>query len=227
MSADLPTESTMGGWVREKMAVVLDHLVRLADTAKHAETPDWYRRNLRQSLQPAIASALEVLLWSQRSEHYMAVDLHTRAPEHGASGAAAARNELGIARPIYGGERAVDLDDSDDRKLASDEATPGASERWTERIRQRVVRTAMQRLDDQRIPAGERRLLSWITYHLAMSDYPDVAFLTRHDLASDVRLTDAECQAALAALIARGHVYEERGLGDEQRIALRVLVPES
>lgn len=110
----------------------------------------------------------------------------------------------------------------------TDEATPGtASERWTERIRQRVVRTAMQRLGDERIPAGERRLLSWITYHLATSIDPDIAFLTRHYLASDVRLTEAECQAALEALIARGHVHEERSLSDDQRIALRVLVQDA
>ena len=57
-----------------------------------------------------------------------------------------------------------------------------------------------------------------------MSDHADVAFLARRFLASDLRLTEAEGQAALQGLIERGYVREERGLSDERRIALRLVV---
>jgi DNA-binding MarR family transcriptional regulator len=57
-----------------------------------------------------------------------------------------------------------------------------------------------------------------------MSDHADVAFLTRRFLASDIRLNPAHGQVALERLIERGLVREERSLGDDRRIALRLVI---
>ena len=215
----------MGNWVREKVGLVLEELARIADIAKDPQTPAWYKRNLRQSLQPAIANALKVLLWSHGRTEEWTTELHQRPTEHGTLGLAATLNSLSIAHQLPVGEPTVDPDDNDDREPASYDELPSASaDPWAESVRQWVVRMTFQRLGDEQIPANERRLLSWIAYHLAMSDHADVAFLTRRFLASDVRLTDAEGQAALGALIERGLVREERSLGDERRIALRLIV---
>jgi hypothetical protein len=81
-----------------------------------------------------------------------------------------------------------------------------------------------QRLRDPRIAERERRLLAWIAYHLAISEYADIAFVTWRFLASDVRMTAAEAENALDALIERGFVRVEYGLCDERQIALRLVV---
>jgi DNA-binding MarR family transcriptional regulator len=81
-----------------------------------------------------------------------------------------------------------------------------------------------QRSSDERIPDRERRLLAWIAYHLTMSEYVDIAFVTWRFLASDVRMTATECETTLDALVERGFVRVEYGLSDERRLALRVVV---
>jgi DNA-binding MarR family transcriptional regulator len=215
----------MGDWVREKIELVLQELARIADIAKDPQTPAWYKRNLRQSLHPAIANAFKVLLWSHGRTDEWTTELHQRPGEHGTLGLAATLNSLGIQHQLRVGEPTVDPDDEDDREPVSHDELPSPSEDpWGEPVRQWVARLTFQRLGDERIPENERRLLSWIAYHLAMSDHADVAFLARRFLASDVRLTDIEGKAALAGLIERGFVREERGLGDERRIALRLIV---
>lgn len=82
----------------------------------------------------------------------------------------------------------------------------------------------LQRLRDDRIPERERRLLAWIAYELTMSEYVDVAVVTWRFLATDVRMTAAEAEAALDALIERGFVRADYGLSDETRLALQVVV---
>ena len=37
----------MANWSAEKLSIVLGDLARIADIAKDPETPDWYRRRLR------------------------------------------------------------------------------------------------------------------------------------------------------------------------------------
>jgi DNA-binding MarR family transcriptional regulator len=218
---DLP----MGAWVREKVGLVLEELARIADIAKDPETPAWYKRNLRKSLHPAIANALKVLLWSNDRTDEWTVELSQRPTEHGTLGLAATLSGLGIRHQLRVGEPTVDPDDEDDREPVSPDQPPAPSgDPWADAARQWAVRVTFQRLGDKEIPTNERRLLSWIAYHLAMSDHADVAFLARRFLASDLRLTEAEGQAALQGLIERGYVREERGLGDERRIALRLVV---
>ena len=215
----------MGDWVREKVGLVLEELARIADIAKDPQTPAWYKRNLRRSPQPAIANAFKVLLWSHGRTEEWTTELHLHPTEHGTLGLAATLNSLGIKHRLSVGEPSIDPDDEEDREPVSHDAPSTPSmDPWAETARQWAVRVTFQRLGDERIPTNERRLLSWIAYHLAMSDHADVAFLTRRFLASDIRLTEAEGQAALDGLIDRGFVREERGSSDERRIALRLIV---
>ena len=53
-----------------------------------------------------------------------------------------------------------------------------------------------------------------------LSEHTDTAFVIRQFLASDVRMTAAESEAALDALIERGLVRAEYALSDERRLAL-------
>src|SRR5262245_19396742 len=100
----------------------------------------------------------------------------------------------------------------------------GAEAAWADPVRQWVVRMTLQRLSDHAIADRERRLLAWIAFHLALSDDADTAFVPRRFLASEVRLTPAELETTLDALIERGFVRAEYVLSDEHRIALRLLV---
>jgi DNA-binding MarR family transcriptional regulator len=86
------------------------------------------------------------------------------------------------------------------------------------------MRMTLQRMSDAGIPERERRLLAWLAYHLMLSEQVDIAFVMRRFLASDVRMTAAEADAALDALVERGFVRLEYGLSDERRIALRLVV---
>jgi DNA-binding MarR family transcriptional regulator len=177
------------------------------------------------SLHPAIANALKVLLWSHDRTDDWTVELSQRPTEHGTLGLAAMLGRLGIPHQLRVGEPTVDPDDDDGRAPLSTDSPPRPSkDPWAEVARHWAVRMTFHRLVDAEISTNERRLLSWIAYHLAMSDHADVAFLVRRFLASDLRLTDAEGQAALQGLIERGYVREERSLGDERRIALRLVV---
>ena len=195
MSRDLPADLPMGDWVREKLGLVVEELARIADIAKDPQTPAWYKRNLRQSLHPALANAFKILLWSHGRTDEWTTDLHQSPVDHGTLGLAATFNRLGIKHQLRVGEPTVDPDDEDDREPVSPDELPSSSaDPWTESARQWVVRVTFQRLGDERIPEHERRLLSWIAYHLAMSDHADVAFLARAFLASDVRLTDIEAR---------------------------------
>ncbi|TMQ06906.1 MAG: hypothetical protein E6J90_10375 [Deltaproteobacteria bacterium] len=81
-----------------------------------------------------------------------------------------------------------------------------------------------QRLSDAAIPERERRLLAWLAYHLMMSEHADTAFVTRRFLASDVRMTAADAEAALDALVDRGFVRADHGASDEHQLALRLIV---
>ena len=225
MTSEPPMDLPMGNWVREKVGLVLEELARIADIAKDPQTPAWYKRNLRQSLFPAFGNGLKVLLWSYDRTQDWTPELNQRPTDHGTLGLAALLNTLGIAHQLRVGEPTVDPDDEEDREPAAPDDSPSPSEDpWAEPARQWVVRMTFQHLGDERIPANERRLLSWIAYHLAMSEHADVAFLTRRFLASDIRLSATEGQAALEGLIERGLVREERSLGDERRIALRLIV---
>jgi DNA-binding MarR family transcriptional regulator len=95
---------------------------------------------------------------------------------------------------------------------------------WADPVRQWVMRMTLQRLSDAGIADRERRLLSWIAYHLAISGDVDTAFVPRRFLASDLQMTAADVEAALDALVARGFLRVEYTLSDEHRIALRMLV---
>jgi hypothetical protein len=221
MSGELP----MGNWVREKIGLVLEELARIADIAKDPRTPAWYKRNLRQSLQPAISNGLKILLWGHERTQDWTPDLSQRPVEHGTLGLAATLNELRISHRLRVGEPTVDPNDDEDREpMDMDEPVAPSDDPWAESIRQWAVRVTFQRLSESSIPDHERRLLAWIAYHLGMSDRADVAFLTRLFLFSDVRLTEAEGQAALAALVDRKFVREDRSLSDDRRIALRIVV---
>lgn len=215
----------MGDWVREKVGLVLEELARIADIAKDPETPAWYKRNLRQSLFPAFANGLKVLLWSYDRTDDWTPDLCRQPAEHGTLGLAALLNGLDIEHGLRVGEPSVDPDDDEDREPTSIPVDSKPSENpWAESTRQWVMRITMQRLSDETIPANERRLLAWIAYHLAMSDHADVAFLTRKFFASDVRLTEAAARDALQGLVDRGFVRVERALEDDRRMALRIIV---
>jgi DNA-binding MarR family transcriptional regulator len=104
---------------------------------------------------------------------------------------------------------------------AVDDAAPAV---WADPVRQWVVRMTLQRLSDGAIPDRERRVLAWIAFHLAMSDDADTAFVPRRFLASDVRMTAAEAEAALESLVERGFLRVEYARSDERMIALRLLV---
>jgi DNA-binding MarR family transcriptional regulator len=95
---------------------------------------------------------------------------------------------------------------------------------WADPVRQWVVRMTLQRLSDGAISDRERRVLAWIAFHLAMSDDVDTAFVPRRFLASDVRMTAAETEAALEVLVERGFLRVEYARSDERMIALRLLV---
>jgi len=99
-----------------------------------------------------------------------------------------------------------------------------ATSAGTDPVRQWVVRMTLQRLADVGMADRERRLLAWIAYHLAISDDVDTAVVPRRFLASDLRMTAAEVEAALDALVERGFLRVEYTLSDEHRIALRMLV---
>jgi DNA-binding MarR family transcriptional regulator len=108
---------------------------------------------------------------------------------------------------------------------ASGSAIDGAAPAgWADPVRQWVVRMTLQRLSDDAISDRERRLLAWIAFHLAMSDHADTAVVPRRFLASELRMTTADVESALDALIERGFVLAEYMLSDEHRLALRLLV---
>lgn len=225
MTSGPPMDLPMGNWVREKVGLVLEELARIADIAKDPQTPAWYKRNLRQSLSPAFGNGLKVLLWSYDRTEEWTPELNQRPTDHGTLGLATSLNALGIAHQLRVGEPTVDPEDEEDREPTAPDDPPTPSKNpWGEPARQWVVRMTFQHLGDERIPANERRLLSWIAYHLAISEHADVAFLTRRFLASDIRLSATEGQAALEGLIERGLVREERALSDDRRIALRLIV---
>lgn len=132
---------------------------------------------------------LKVLLWSHDRTEDWTPDLSRRPTEHGTLGLATLLNGLGIEHQLRVGEPTVDPDDEDDREPAiHDELSRPTDDPWTQAARQWVVRMTFQRLTDERVPANARRLLSWIAYHLAMSDHTDVAFLVRKFLGSDIGL---------------------------------------
>lgn len=222
---ETPMDLPMGNWVREKVGLVLEEIARLADIAKDPQTPPWYKRNLRQPLVSAFGNGLKVLLWSYGRTEDWTPELSKRPTEHGTLGLASLLNELGIEHQLRVGEPTVAPDDEDDREPAThDEPSRPSDDPWSMPTRQWVVRMTFQRLADERISANARRLLSWIAYHLAMSDHADVAFLVRKFIARDVGLSDADGDAALEELVERGCVREERTLSDERRLALRVVV---
>lgn len=132
---------------------------------------------------------LKVLLWSHDRTEDWTPDLSRRPTEHGTLGLATLLNGLGIEHQLRVGEPTVDPDDEDAREPAiHDELSRPTDDPWTQAARQWVVRMTFQRLTDERVPANARRLLSWIAYHLAMSDHTDVAFLVRKFLGSDIGL---------------------------------------
>jgi len=107
------------------------------------------------------------------------------------------------------------------RASAVDRAVPAA---WADPLRQWVVRMTLQRLSDQAIADRERRLLAWIAYHLTMSADTDTALVPRRFLASELRMTAADIEAALDALVGRGFVRPEHARSDEHQLALRLVV---
>jgi DNA-binding MarR family transcriptional regulator len=100
----------------------------------------------------------------------------------------------------------------------------GAETVWADPLRQWVVRMTLQRLSDDAIADRERRLLAWIAVHLTMSDDADTAFVPRRFLASEVRMTAADVEATLEALVERGFLRVDYTLSDERMLALRLLV---
>jgi anthranilate/para-aminobenzoate synthase component II len=161
MSRDVPADLPMGDWVREKVGLVLEELARIADIAKDPETPAWYKRNLRQSLFPAFANGLKVLLWSYDRTDDWTPDLCRQPAEHGTLGLAALLNGLDIEHGLRVGEPSVDPDDDEDREPTSIPVDSKPSENpWAESTRQWVMRITMQRLSDETIPANERRKIA-------------------------------------------------------------------
>lgn len=220
-----PMDLPMGNWVREKVELVLEEIARIGDIAKDPETPPWYKRNLRQFLAPAFGNGLKVLLWSYGRTEDWTPELSKRPTEHGTLGLASVLNGIGIEHQLRVGEPTIDPDDADDREPATyDEPARPNADPWSLPARQWIVRTTFQRLVDDRSSADARRLLSWIAYHVAISDHADVGFLARKFLASDIGLSDAQGVAALEELVERGWVREERALSDDRRLALRLIV---
>jgi DNA-binding MarR family transcriptional regulator len=115
-------------------------------------------------------------------------------------------------------------DGGDGEPAPRDEPRRPPADPWSDPVRQWVIRMTLQRLRDDRIPERERRLLAWIAYELTMSEHVDVAVVTWRFLATDVRMTAAEAEAALDALIERGFVRAEYRLSDETRLALQLVV---
>ena len=79
-------------------------------------------------------------------------------------------------------------------------------------------------LADPNMPLSERRALTWIAYHLTMSEHPDVAFLTRTFFARDIGVTEDEAEAVLDALTDKKLIYRETRLDDDRRMAIKLVI---
>jgi hypothetical protein len=215
----------MTAWVHEKLGSVLASLARIADIAKDPETPDWYRRNLRSHLHPGFYSGLKVLLWSYNRLNDWTPEAAKQPTDHGILGLAALFTELKLPINIDIGTPATDPDDEEDREPSSLDGAPDKlADPWASKLRHAVMYWATYHLASPELPAAEARLLAWIAHGVAGSEYADTALMTRKFLASDVGLSDVDGAAALQSLIEKGIVYEVRQLGDDTRIALRIIV---
>lgn len=181
-----------GKLVRERVEQVLEHIARIAAS----------RRNLRRWLAPALGDGIKLLLWSYDRTEEWTPNLSTRPTEHGTLGLAALLNGLRIKHSLQVGEPSVEPGDDDDRGPLAQEPDRRSGDPWSEAVRQVVVRMTFYRLVDDGRPANVRRVLS-------LSEFADVAFLTRSFLASDIGLSEVDGAAALADLL-------ERGLADSE-----------
>jgi hypothetical protein len=214
----------MDDWVCEKLEYVVEALARIADIAKDPETPEWYRRNLRQHLTLGFNGALKVVCYAHDCTNDWKPEHVAQAVEHGTLGVAALLGELGIPHRLDPGEPTIDLDDESDREPpTSDEVPAPVDDPWTG-IRREIISHTIFRLAGSELADNERRLLAWIAWHVARSDYEDVALMTERFLASDVGLSKEDGQAALAALLDKKAIELVPELRDETRVAIRLRV---
>lgn len=218
----------MAGWSAEKLGIVLGDLARIADIAKDPETPDWYRRRLRNHLQSAFGNTLKVLFHVLDRLEDWKPELAEQPTEHGTLGLAAALGKLGIDHGLDVGEPFGDLDEDEDESArwpATPDAVPSPVEDpWSTFARQRIMALTFSRLMDREMPPAERSALVWIAYHLTMSDHPDVAFLTRTFFARDIGVSEDEADAVLDALAAKKLIYRETRLDDDRRMAIKLVI---
>lgn len=221
-------DDPMAGWSTEKLGIVLGDLARIADIAKDPETPEWYRRRLRNNLHSAFGNTFKVLFHVLDRIDDWTPELAEQPTEHGTLGLAAQLGRLGIDHRLDVGAAFGDLEDDEDedaRWPASPDPIPTAAEDpWSTFLRQRVVALTFSRLSDRRLPPAERQALTWIAYHLTMSHHPDVAFLAPKFFARDIGVSEEEAAAALAGLEEKKLIYRETRLDDERRMAIKLVI---
>lgn len=211
-------------WLHEKIGRVLDGLARIADIAKDPETPAWYRRNLRRHLRPALSDGLKVFLWSADRGGSWTPDAARKPTEHGTLGLASLLHEIGVAHTVDVGEPSAD--DDNDRGTRPDEPRIATPNPWDSPLRRSAIAFAVYSMADAKMPAGEARLLAYITHRVCRSEYVDTAVMLREFLFSDVQLSEAEGEHALDHLVTQRIVHVDRDLSDELRIAIRLVAPD-
>jgi hypothetical protein len=97
-------------------------------------------------------------------------------------------------------------------------------------LRDRLLRLTLYQLaedhDDDGLTSAECRLLAWIAYHVAGSDYADVGLLTREYMFSDIGLGERAGHTALRGLIdkRRIEVVPDFAAADEWQVAIRLII---
>ena len=221
-------DDSMASWSAEKLGVVLSDLARIADIAKDPETPEWYRRRLRQHLGSAFGNTLKVLLHVLDRLDEWKPEHADRPTEHGTLGLAAQLGALGVDHQLDVGAPFGDDDDEDEddaRWSSNADPVPAPSEDpWSTFARQRIMALTFVHLTDPALSPAERRALTWIAYHLTMSDHPDVAFLARTFFARDIGVSEDEAAAVLDSLTHRKLIYRETRLDDDRRMAIKLVI---
>jgi hypothetical protein len=189
------------GWAKEKLVNLLEELASIGDIAKDPETPDWYRRNLRSHLHPAFYDGLKLLDWVLSRDAWSPEDAQ-QPTEHGKMGLVALLNSKGITHNVRVDVPSVDPRDEDDREPTTTPEPPTTrAQPWASPLRQEVVKYVLWVLATRPLSDAEKRVLTWIAWRLASSDYEDIALVTRPFLGTDVGLTAQDGEAALHGLV--------------------------
>lgn len=217
------------GWLQEKSLRALEEAARLVDLAHEKDTAPWYAKELGRRGTALIGRLAPMVALLHQAPEGAELDEWTGITERGAFALAAWCKKHDIQDPT---SRSFDLlakgreDEETHEKAQRIDPEPEAlDEVRVLDLRCSIYASFMRRMlhEDQTEPA--RRMLLWALSHLYLGPAPDVVWVSRRFLPTDIGVTAEEAAGAYRSLIERGWVEpvtDEAADGD--RLFLRLVV---